>query len=118
MESLKRGLIIGFVGLVVLVIIVLGALSSFSLADRGVTGDVAFIESRGYICEDSDGGSDMLVKGTVTRTRVSDGWVRSSYEDYCLNRRRAVEYKCDENGYMKVDKLLCEGICVDGACAN
>ena len=115
---MKKGLIIGFVSLVVLAIIVLGAMSSFSLAERGVTGDVAFIENNGYTCEDSDGGNSMSVKGTVTRTRVSDGWVRSTVEDNCFHRRKVKEYMCDENGYIKANSRLCKGLCVDGACVQ
>jgi hypothetical protein len=83
------------------------------------TGNVVGVSESSYLqykCTDSDGGHDQFVKGTVTRERISDGWVRSSYEDHCTGSDRMVEYRCTTNAYIRTGRIVCKGSCVDGAC--
>lgn len=61
-------------------------------------------------CSDSDGGSDLFVRGKVTFT---DG---RSYEDSCFTKNELNEYMC-ESPWDSMGKIVnCEHGCINGAC--
>tara|TARA_Y100000310_G_scaffold282495_1_gene303782 strand:+ start:3431 stop:3775 length:345 start_codon:yes stop_codon:yes gene_type:complete len=108
------------VGIVALVVILAGFVIFFNMT--GITANVASTEFRDYKCVDSDGelsvDESVFVKGSVTRTKISDSRVLDVKEDTCKNSV-LVEYYCKYDSRALSKKIRCEsGECVDGACVK
>ncbi len=74
-------------------------------------------------CSDSDGGKNYFERGTAVGSRALD--TISPLEifkgsDVCYSRdaNYLYEHYCDEKGYHKVEKVKCDGGCVDGGCVG
>ena len=67
-------------------------------------------------CKDSDGGSDVKIKGVVGGD--SGGGSRDNQEDYCVTDKELREYYCDVNLEKPVQLLVtqCEEACACGRC--
>jgi len=73
------------------------------------------IETPVYTCNDSDGGINYYVKGTITGSMGT-----GSYEDYCLSQNTLIERYCNPvtpSNFTKSYDCTSEGkICQEGAC--
>jgi len=64
-------------------------------------------------CVEDDGGKDFFTKGT-TKLLFQKG-TSSNLTDRCLGGVELKEFYCEDN-HIKVEKKMCEGRCVNGAC--
>jgi hypothetical protein len=78
-------------------------------------------------CTDSDGGSNIYVKGTAVTTNIKVGYYIKEGTDRCQNSRyytnfgfrdvsSVLEYSCNTFGMIDSNYVDCPNQCVDGAC--
>lgn len=70
-------------------------------------------------CEDSDGGQDFAVQGTVTVRNTDTGETEASSTDECVDYGKAIhqaEYYCGADGRILNTGKVCPNGCADGVC--
>lgn len=69
-------------------------------------------------CEDSDGGKNYTVQGTVeTAYSYNSQQMNKSFTDYCISASRVNEYFCSGN-MQGMESVTCEFGCENGTCKN
>ncbi len=70
-------------------------------------------------CEDTDGGQDFAVQGTVTVRNTNTGEAEASETDECVDYGKAIhqaEYYCGPDGRILNTGKVCTNGCADGVC--
>jgi len=114
----KSGFVIALILLILIIPFALASSSGFFYKIKNFfsEGTSANVIGEGY-CTDSDGGSNIYIKGTVTdasgNTATDACYIVSSENSF-----RVHEKGCDVYGNLVSDKKNCEYGCFDGRCLN
>ena len=95
---------------------------SIDICNKGSCIERDCFRSHEEICEDSDGGKKLGVKGTV-KSAVNTSERIGEYTDYCISPKYLKEYYCVKLDHFDIYELfdktfVCENGCEDGACID